>query len=94
MSMNMNVEEVSKTTESSSTEQVAQQTDVQPQQQQQQQQVKLADLKVNTENDALNYMVGFLELAQRRGVYTLEEAAKINECVAKFRRPAQTDSQA
>jgi len=91
----MNVEEVSKTTESSSTEQVAQQTDAQPQQQQQQQQqVKLADLKVNTENDALNYMVGFLELAQRRGVYTLEEAAKINECVAKFRRPAQTDSQA
>ena len=88
----MNVEEVSKTTESSSTEQVAQQTDVQPQQQQQQ--VKLADLKVNTENDALNYMVGFLELAQRRGVYTLEEAAKINECVAKFRRPAQIDSQA
>ena len=89
----MNVEEVSKTTESSSTEQVAQQTDAQPQQQQQQQ-VKLADLKVNTENDALNYMVGFLELAQRRGVYTLEEAAKINECVAKFRRPAQTDAQA
>ena len=84
----MNVEEVSKTTESSSTEEVAQQP------QQQQQQVKLSDLKVNTENDALNYMVGFLELAQRRGVYTLEEAAKINECVAKFRRPAQTDAQA
>ena len=63
-------------------------TPQQPIQQQQQQQVKLADLKVNTENDALNYMVGFLELAQRRGVFTLEEAAKINECVAKFRRPA------
>ena len=82
----MNVEEVSKTTESSTNEEVAQQP--------QQQQVKLSDLKVNTENDALNYMVGFLELAQRRGVYTLEEAAKINECVAKFRRPAQTDAQA
>ena len=92
MSMNMNVEEVSKTTESSTTEQVAQQPE--PQSQQHQQQVKIADLKVNTENDALNYMVGFLELAQRRGVYTLEEAAKINECVAKFRRPAQTDAQA
>lgn len=89
MSMNMNVEEVSKTTESSTTEEVVQQPP-----QQQQQQVKLSDLKVNTENDALNYMVGFLELAQRRGVYTLEEAAKINECVAKFRRPAQTDAQA
>ena len=76
----MNVEEVSKTT----TETV-EQSEGTPQQPQQQ--VKLADLKVNTENDALNYMVGFLELAQRRGVYTLEEAAKINECVAKFRRP-------
>ena len=42
---------------------------------QQQKQVKLSDLTINSENDALNYMVGFLELAQRRGVYTLEEAA-------------------
>jgi hypothetical protein len=63
------------------------------QEQQQQPQVKLADLKVNTENDALNYMVGFLELAQRRGVFTLEEAAKINECVAKFRRNTPPPSQ-
>ena len=63
------------------------------QQAQQQQQVKLSELKVNSENDALNYMVGFLELAQRRGVFTLEEAAKINECVAKFRRPGPPPSQ-
>lgn len=55
---------------------------------QQQKQVKLSELTINSENDALNYMVGFLELAQRRGVYTLEEAAKINECVAKFRKEA------
>ena len=68
-------------------ESTPQQGHAQPQQPQQQQQVKLEDLKVNTENDALNYMVGFLELAQRRGVFSLEEAAKINECVAKFRRP-------
>ena len=75
--MNMNVEEV-------------QNTQVQAPNQvgQQQKQVKLSDLTINSENDALNYMVGFLELAQRRGVYTLEEAAKINECVAKFRREA------
>ena len=63
------------------------------QQQAQQQQVKLSELKVNSENDALNYMVGFLELAQRRGVFTLEEAAKINECVAKFRRSTPPPSQ-
>ena len=63
------------------------------QQQPQQPQVKLSELKVNSENDALNYMVGFLELAQRRGVFTLEEAAKINECVAKFRRSTPPSSQ-
>ena len=75
--MNMNVEEV-------------QNKQVQSPNQagQQQKQVKLSDLTINSENDALNYMVGFLELAQRRGVYTLEEAAKINECVAKFRKEA------
>ena len=77
----MKVEEVPPTTEEESTGQFEQ-----PRSAQQQSQVKLSDLKINSENDALNYMVGFLELAQRRGVYTLEEAAKINECVAKFRR--------
>lgn len=85
MSMNMKVEEVSN---AQPTQETQQQTTQQPQ-------VKLSDLKVNTENDALNYMVGFLELAQRRGVFTLEEAAKINECVAKFRRtapPTQTQT--
>tara|TARA_X000000368_G_C22980514_1_gene689700 strand:+ start:583 stop:840 length:258 start_codon:yes stop_codon:yes gene_type:complete len=75
--MNMNVEEVQNT-----------QVQAPNQAGQQQKQVKLSDLTINSENDALNYMVGFLELAQRRGVYTLEEAAKINECVAKFRKEA------
>ena len=77
----MKIEEVANTPQGQAPQQ-------QPPQQQQQQQVKLEDLKVNTENDALNFMVGFLELAQRRGIFSLEEAAKINECVAKFRRPA------
>jgi hypothetical protein len=75
--MNMNVEEVQN-----------KQVQAPNQAGQQQKQVKLSDLTINSENDALNYMVGFLELAQRRGVYTLEEAAKINECVAKFRKEA------
>ena len=77
MSMEMNVQEAT-----------SQPTVAAPEQLGSQQQVQIKDLKVNTENDALNYMVGFLELAQRRGVFTLEEAAKINECVSKFRRPA------
>lgn len=49
-------------------------------------QPKIKDLKVNTENDALNLMVGFLQLAQRRGVFTLEEAAKIQQCVEMFQK--------
>lgn len=62
-------------------------------------QPKIKDLKVNTENDALNLMVGFLQLAQRRGVFTLEEAAKIQECVEMFQRnappaPAASESSA
>lgn len=74
--MEMNVQETNQTPQVAS-----------PQQgQQQQQQVKIKDLKIETENDALNYMVGFLELAHRRGVFTLEEASKVNECVSKFRR--------
>tara|TARA_B100000674_G_C37786786_1_gene889838 strand:+ start:306 stop:581 length:276 start_codon:yes stop_codon:yes gene_type:complete len=82
--MEMTVDEVSKTVETPQTQEPTTATG-----QAQQKQVLLKDLKVNTENDALNYMVGFLELAHRRGVFTLEEAAKINECVAKFRRTPQ-----
>ena len=54
----------------------------------QQNQVRVKDLKVESENDALNLMVGFLQLAQRRGVFNLEEAAKIHESVQKFQREA------
>ncbi len=54
----------------------------------QQNQVRVKDLKVESENDALNLMVGFLQLAQRRGVFNLEEASKIHECVQKFQREA------
>lgn len=60
---------------------------------QKQPQQKIKDIKITSENDALNVMVGFLQLAQRRGVFTLEEAAKIHECVEMFQRqPASSGS--
>lgn len=51
--------------------------------------LKLVDIPVNDENTALNILVGFISVAHKRGVFTLEESSKIWECVKKFQRPAQ-----
>ena len=50
--------------------------------------VKLVDIEVKDENVALNLMVSFLSLAQKRGAFTIDESAKIWECVKKFQKPA------
>lgn len=59
-------------------------------QQQSQQQnttnIKLTDIEVKDENVALNLLVSFISLAQKRGVYSLDEAAKIWECIKKFQK--------
>ena len=57
-------------------------------QQQQPQQVDLLKLVVSNENQALNGLVAFLNVAQRRGVFTIPEASKINECIQMFVREA------
>ena len=51
-------------------------------------QVNIVDVDVSNENVALNVMVALLNMAQRRGVYTMQESAKAWECVQKFMRPA------
>ena len=51
-----------------------------------QQEVKLVDIPVADENVALNLMVSFLSLAQRRGCFSFDESAKIWECVKKFQK--------
>lgn len=58
------------------------------QQQQQQQRINLDDIQVNSQDVALNLMAQFLELAQKRGAFSLQESAKIYESV-KFFRPVQ-----
>ena len=50
-------------------------------------QVNLLNVNITDENTALNVMVGFLGLAQKRGAFAINEAAKIFECVQKFQRP-------
>lgn len=53
-----------------------------------QRQVSLTQIPVNTENDALNMLVAFLQVAQKRGAFTLEEAGKIMESVNVFQKNA------
>lgn len=48
--------------------------------------VKLTDVVITDENVALNVIVSFLSLAQRRGVFSMDESAKIWECVKKFQK--------
>jgi len=45
---------------------------------------KLTDIEVTNENVALNIMVSFLNAAQRRGAFSIDEAAKIWECIQMF----------
>ena len=48
--------------------------------------LKLTDVEITNEVIALNVLVSFLNLAQRRGSFTIDESAKIWECVKKFQR--------
>lgn len=52
-----------------------------------QKELKLVDIPVQDENTALNLMVSFLSLAQKRGVFTIDESAKIWECIKIFQKP-------
>jgi hypothetical protein len=48
--------------------------------------VKLVDTPIRDENIALNVMVNFLGLAQKRGVFSFDESAKIWECIKTFQK--------
>ena len=56
-------------------------------QENQQNSPKLVDLEVTDENMALNLLVSFLNVANKRGAFTIDESAKIWECVKKFQKP-------
>jgi len=51
-----------------------------------QKETRLVDIPINDENTALNVMVGFLHTAHKRGVFTIDESAKIWECISKFKK--------
>ena len=47
-------------------------------------QTRLVDVQVTNQNEALQLLVTFLNLAQKRGAFTLDEAAKLWDCVKYF----------
>lgn len=49
-----------------------------------QKQPEISSIEVRDENTALNLMVSFLHLAQKRGAFNLQESAKVWECVKMF----------
>ena len=53
-------------------------------------QTRLVDVDIADENVALNVMVGFLNLAQRKGAFAFDESAKIWECISRFQRQMPT----
>ena len=46
----------------------------------------LVNVNIENENIALNVMVSYLNVAQRRGVFNMAESAKIWECIQKFQK--------
>lgn len=48
--------------------------------------MKLVDIPIRDDNTALNVMVSFLSLAQKRGVFSFDESAKIWECIKVFQK--------
>lgn len=51
--------------------------------------VQLFEKTIENENDALNTIVAFINLAQSRGAFTIQESAKIWECVKQFQQKKQ-----
>jgi len=58
----------------------------------QQQEVLLTDVEITNENMALNVLVSFLGVAQKRGSFSIAESAKIYECIKMFVSKAESSA--
>jgi len=70
-----------------STNQISMETVEQSKSVQEQEQSKappLTSINIADENIALNVMVSFLHLAQKRGAFNIQESAKVWDCVKLF----------
>jgi hypothetical protein len=56
-------------------------------------QIILTDIDITNGNVAFNVIVSFLTVAQKRGTFSINESAKIWECLKFFLTPEQLNSQ-
>jgi len=47
-------------------------------------QIPLTEVRVSNENEALNVLISFINVAHKRGAYSIDESAKIWECIKFF----------
>jgi hypothetical protein len=55
-----------------------------PNEEGQKKQTRIVDIPVTNQNEALQLIATFLNLAQKRGAFSLDESAKIWECIKYF----------
>ena len=48
--------------------------------------VRLVDVPITNQQEALQLIVTFLNLAHKRGAFTLDESAKLWECIKTFQQ--------
>lgn len=60
----------------------------------QQKQIPLTEVQINDDNTALNVMVTFLSVAQKRGTFSIDESAKVWEAIKRFILPSNNDANA
>jgi hypothetical protein len=54
---------------------------------------KLTEVEITNENIALNVLIQFLGVAQKRGTFMIDESSKIWECIQKFQKPPEQQQQ-
>lgn len=57
------------------------------------QKVDILTIDISNQDTALKVMINFLEIANRRGAFSIAENAKIHECIGKFTQPAPTNTE-
>ncbi len=54
--------------------------------QQKEETISIFDVEIKDENTALNVLVQFLHIAQKRGAFNVQESAKLWEAISAFQK--------
>jgi len=51
--------------------------------------VPLVEIPVTDDNVAFNLLIAFIGVANKRGAFNIQEAAKLWECITRFSQPSK-----